>query len=70
MSLIKIVFHADNDVNSNAEAVNAAMVKENPDLYCFIGDGPYSTKGTGWVAQQKKHFDDKKDKMILESWKS
>ena len=64
MTLVKIVAHGDNDINSNAEAVNAAMVKENPDLYCFVGDGPYSTSGTGWVAQQKKHFDDKKDKMI------
>src|SRR5687767_11226372 len=40
------------------------MVKENADAYCFVGDGPYSSSGTGWVSQQKQHFDDKKDKMI------
>ena len=62
--MIKIAFHADNDTNSDAEAVNAAMVSENPDLYCFVGDGPYAKSGTKWVTQQKKHFDDKKDKMI------
>jgi predicted phosphodiesterase len=78
--MAKICFHADNDINSDAQAVNAAMVAENADAYCFVGDGPYATSGTGWVTQQKKHFDDKKDKMIWsrgnhdtessESWKT
>lgn len=62
--MIKICFHADNDTNADAQAVNAAMVGENADLYCFVGDGPYAKTGTKWVAQQKKHFDDKKDKMV------
>src|SRR5687768_10991074 len=62
--MAKLVFYADNDVTSGAEAVNTAMLKENADAYCFVGDGPYSSSGTGWVAQQKKAFDDKKDKMI------
>ena len=65
MAIIKIAFHADNDVNSNAAAVNAAMVRENADLYCFVGDGPYSSSGTGWVTQQKRSFDDKKDKLMF-----
>ena len=62
--MIKIVFHADNDVTPGAKAVNAAMVTENADLYCFVGDGPYSDSGTVWVSQQKQHFDDKKAKMM------
>ena len=44
--MAKLVFFADNDVTSDAEAVNAAMVKEKTDAYCFVGDGPYSESGT------------------------
>ena len=37
--MAKLVFFADNDVNSDAVDVNNAMIAENPDAYVFVGDG-------------------------------
>lgn len=64
--MTKILAFGDNDVTSDAEEVNAAMLKEeNVDLYAFLGDGPYSESGTKWTSMMDKSFGDKKDKLIF-----
>ena len=66
MSLIRLLAFADNDVTSDAEEVNAAMLKvENVSAYMFVGDGPYSESGTEWTGMMDKSFGDKKDKLIF-----
>ena len=54
--MTKLTFFGDNDTTSDAEAVNAAMLKENADQYVFVGDGPYAKTGTKWVEMMKKSF--------------
>jgi predicted phosphodiesterase len=65
MVLVKLIAFADNDVTKDANAVNQAMIKEQADVYCFVGDGPYSKDGVKWTEMMGESFNDKKDKLMM-----
>ena len=65
MVLVKLVAFADNDVTKGAKAVNQAIIKEQADVYCFVGDGPYSKDGVEWTEMMGESFNDKKDKLMM-----
>ena len=64
----RIIAFADNDTTTGAKQVLDRIMKvPNVSRYCFVGDGPYSKRGTAWVSMMKGYFNTQElmDKLLL-----
>lgn len=64
----RLIAFADNDTTTGAKQVLDQIMKvPNVSKYLFVGDGPYSSRGTAWTNMMGTYFNtqEKMDKLLL-----